>query len=75
MQRKTGVTVEGLTPSQASGDPPSDFDDDEIESELHKAFALEVDMPQVIWQMKLCRVINDSRGQLTAALNMASPLA
>ncbi|KAL0921675.1 hypothetical protein M5K25_008772 [Dendrobium thyrsiflorum] len=41
MQRKTGVTVEGLTPSQASGDPSSDPDGDEIESKLQKAFALE----------------------------------
>ncbi|KAL0914223.1 hypothetical protein M5K25_017736 [Dendrobium thyrsiflorum] len=43
VERKAGVIVEGLTPNQASGDPPSDFDGDEIESELHKAFALEVD--------------------------------
>ncbi|KAL0916469.1 hypothetical protein M5K25_013988 [Dendrobium thyrsiflorum] len=41
--QKNGVTVEGLTPSQASGDPSSDLDGDEIESELHMAFALEVD--------------------------------
>ncbi|KAL0916184.1 hypothetical protein M5K25_013675 [Dendrobium thyrsiflorum] len=43
MQRKTGVTVEGLTPSQASGDPSSDADGDEVESELQKVFALDVD--------------------------------
>ncbi|KAL0911055.1 hypothetical protein M5K25_019158 [Dendrobium thyrsiflorum] len=43
MQQKTGVTVEGLTPSKASGDPSSDFDGGEIESELQKTFALEVD--------------------------------
>ncbi|KAL0908524.1 hypothetical protein M5K25_023020 [Dendrobium thyrsiflorum] len=43
VQRKTGVVVEGLTPSQASGSSPSDSDGDEIESELQKAFALEVD--------------------------------
>ncbi|KAL0915634.1 hypothetical protein M5K25_016067 [Dendrobium thyrsiflorum] len=36
MQRKTGVTVEGLTPSQASSDPSSDADGDEVESELQK---------------------------------------
>ncbi|KAH0453410.1 hypothetical protein IEQ34_017734 [Dendrobium chrysotoxum] len=34
MQRKTGVEVEGLTPSQASDDFPPGSDGDEIESEL-----------------------------------------
>ncbi|KAH0452649.1 hypothetical protein IEQ34_019948 [Dendrobium chrysotoxum] len=34
VQQKTGVTVEGLTPSQASSDPTSDSDSDEIKSEL-----------------------------------------
>ncbi|KAH0448147.1 hypothetical protein IEQ34_021947 [Dendrobium chrysotoxum] len=43
VQRKAGVEVEGLTPSQASDDFPPDSDGDEIESELHKAFSLEVD--------------------------------
>ncbi|KAL0919983.1 hypothetical protein M5K25_009079 [Dendrobium thyrsiflorum] len=43
MQRKTGVTVEGLTPSQASGDSSSDADGDEVESELQKVFDLDVD--------------------------------
>ncbi|KAL0912707.1 hypothetical protein M5K25_018699 [Dendrobium thyrsiflorum] len=43
MQRKTGITVEGLTPSQASGDPSSDAEGDEVESELQKVFALDVD--------------------------------
>ncbi|KAH0458623.1 hypothetical protein IEQ34_011437 [Dendrobium chrysotoxum] len=43
MQRKIGVEVEGLTPSQASDDFPPGSDGDEIESELHKAFALEAD--------------------------------
>ncbi|KAL0903773.1 hypothetical protein M5K25_028176 [Dendrobium thyrsiflorum] len=43
VKRKTGVTVEGLTTSLTSGDPPSDFDGYEMESELHKAFSLEVD--------------------------------
>ncbi|KAH0467058.1 hypothetical protein IEQ34_004296 [Dendrobium chrysotoxum] len=43
MQRKTGVEVEGLTPSQASDDFPPGSDGDEIESELQKAFALEAD--------------------------------
>ncbi|KAH0455926.1 hypothetical protein IEQ34_015958 [Dendrobium chrysotoxum] len=42
-EQKTGVEVEGLTPSQASDDSPPDSDGDEIESELQKAFALEVD--------------------------------
>ncbi|KAH0463163.1 hypothetical protein IEQ34_007745 [Dendrobium chrysotoxum] len=41
--RKTGVEVEGLTPSQASDDFPPGSDGDEIESELQKAFALEAD--------------------------------
>ncbi|KAH0448828.1 hypothetical protein IEQ34_022628 [Dendrobium chrysotoxum] len=43
MHRKTGVEVEGLTPSQASDDFPPGSDGDEIESELQKAFALEAD--------------------------------
>ncbi|KAH0451251.1 hypothetical protein IEQ34_018550 [Dendrobium chrysotoxum] len=43
MQRKTGVEVEGLTPSQASDDFPPGSDGDEIESELKKSFALEAD--------------------------------
>ncbi|KAL0909376.1 hypothetical protein M5K25_020238 [Dendrobium thyrsiflorum] len=43
VHRKTGAAVEGLTPSQASGDSPSDSDGDEIESELQKAFDLEDD--------------------------------
>ncbi|KAH0467006.1 hypothetical protein IEQ34_004244 [Dendrobium chrysotoxum] len=34
VQRKIGVKVEGLTPSQASDDSPPDSDGDEIESEL-----------------------------------------
>ncbi|KAH0469626.1 hypothetical protein IEQ34_001184 [Dendrobium chrysotoxum] len=34
VQRKTGVEVEGLTPSQASDDFPPDSDGDEIETEL-----------------------------------------
>ncbi|KAL0919472.1 hypothetical protein M5K25_011567 [Dendrobium thyrsiflorum] len=43
VHRKTGAAVEGLTPSQASGDSPSDSDGDEIESELQKAFDLDGD--------------------------------
>ncbi|KAL0924039.1 hypothetical protein M5K25_004841 [Dendrobium thyrsiflorum] len=43
MQRKTGITVEGLTPSQASGDLSSDADGDKVESELQKVFDLDVD--------------------------------
>ncbi|KAH0471011.1 hypothetical protein IEQ34_000734 [Dendrobium chrysotoxum] len=43
VQRKAGVEVEGLTPSQTSDDFPPNFDGDEVESELQKAFALEVD--------------------------------
>ncbi|KAL0905381.1 hypothetical protein M5K25_023796 [Dendrobium thyrsiflorum] len=40
LHRKTGAEVEGLTPSQASGDSPSNLDGDEIKSELQKAFHL-----------------------------------
>ncbi|KAH0465379.1 hypothetical protein IEQ34_005482 [Dendrobium chrysotoxum] len=43
IQRKTGVQVEGVTPSQASDDFPSGSDGDEIESELQKAFNLDMD--------------------------------
>ncbi|KAH0456825.1 hypothetical protein IEQ34_014732 [Dendrobium chrysotoxum] len=43
MQRKIGVQVEGVTPSQASDDFPSGSDGDEIESELQKVFDLDVD--------------------------------
>ncbi|KAH0450563.1 hypothetical protein IEQ34_021255 [Dendrobium chrysotoxum] len=43
VQRKTGAEIDGLTPSQASGDPSSDSGGEEIESELHKAFSLEED--------------------------------
>ncbi|KAH0467285.1 hypothetical protein IEQ34_004523 [Dendrobium chrysotoxum] len=43
MQRKIGVQVEGVTPSQASDDFPSGSDGDEIESKLQKAFDLDVD--------------------------------
>ncbi|KAH0455761.1 hypothetical protein IEQ34_015793 [Dendrobium chrysotoxum] len=38
VQRKTGADIDGLTPSQASGDPSSDSCGEEIESELQKAF-------------------------------------
>ncbi|KAH0448857.1 hypothetical protein IEQ34_022657 [Dendrobium chrysotoxum] len=41
VHRKTGAEIEGLRPSQASGDSSSDFDGDEVESELKKAFFLE----------------------------------
>ncbi|KAH0470432.1 hypothetical protein IEQ34_000155 [Dendrobium chrysotoxum] len=34
VQRKTGAEIDGLTPSQASGDPSSDSGGEEIESEL-----------------------------------------
>ncbi|KAH0468383.1 hypothetical protein IEQ34_003416 [Dendrobium chrysotoxum] len=43
VQQKAGVEVEGLTLSQASDDFPPDSDGNEIESELQKACALEVD--------------------------------
>ncbi|KAH0466615.1 hypothetical protein IEQ34_003853 [Dendrobium chrysotoxum] len=41
VQRKTGADIDGLTPSQASGDPSSNSGGEEIESELQKAFSLE----------------------------------
>ncbi|KAH0467101.1 hypothetical protein IEQ34_004339 [Dendrobium chrysotoxum] len=40
---KTGAEIEGLTPSQASGDTFSDSGGEELESELQQAFALEED--------------------------------
>ncbi|PKU66044.1 hypothetical protein MA16_Dca009120 [Dendrobium catenatum] len=43
MQRKTGVQVEEVTPSQASEDFPSDPDGDEVESVLRKVLDLGVD--------------------------------
>ncbi|KAH0465699.1 hypothetical protein IEQ34_005802 [Dendrobium chrysotoxum] len=36
---KTGVTIEGLSPSQASEDPSADLDDDDVESELRKVLS------------------------------------
>ncbi|KAH0463948.1 hypothetical protein IEQ34_006734 [Dendrobium chrysotoxum] len=41
VQRNTGAEIEGLTPSQASGDLPSDSCGEELESELQHAFSLE----------------------------------
>ncbi|KAH0451806.1 hypothetical protein IEQ34_019105 [Dendrobium chrysotoxum] len=41
VQRKTGAEIEGLTPSQAYGDPSSDSGGEELESELQYAFSLE----------------------------------
>ncbi|KAL0928718.1 hypothetical protein M5K25_000633 [Dendrobium thyrsiflorum] len=43
VHRKTRAEVEGLTPSQASGDSTSDSDGNEIESKLQKSFDLEDD--------------------------------
>ncbi|KAL0915305.1 hypothetical protein M5K25_015712 [Dendrobium thyrsiflorum] len=43
VHRKTGANIQGLSPSQASGDPPSDSGGEEVESELQKIFALEED--------------------------------
>ncbi|KAH0433405.1 hypothetical protein IEQ34_027025 [Dendrobium chrysotoxum] len=43
VHHKTGVKIEGLTPSQASGDASSDSGGEELESELQRAFALEED--------------------------------
>ncbi|KAH0465470.1 hypothetical protein IEQ34_005573 [Dendrobium chrysotoxum] len=43
VHRKTGVEIEGLTLSQASGDASSDSGGEELESELQQAFALEED--------------------------------
>ncbi|KAL0924970.1 hypothetical protein M5K25_005831 [Dendrobium thyrsiflorum] len=41
VHRKTGADIKGLSPSQAYGDPSSDSDGKEIESELQKVFSLE----------------------------------
>ncbi|KAH0453516.1 hypothetical protein IEQ34_017840 [Dendrobium chrysotoxum] len=43
VHRKTGAEIEGLTPSQASGDASSDSGGEELESELQQAFTLEED--------------------------------
>ncbi|KAL0905741.1 hypothetical protein M5K25_024179 [Dendrobium thyrsiflorum] len=43
VHRKTGANIQGLSLSQASGDPPSDSGGEEVESELQKIFALEED--------------------------------
>ncbi|KAH0448532.1 hypothetical protein IEQ34_022332 [Dendrobium chrysotoxum] len=47
VHRKTGAKIEGLTPSQASGDASSDSGGEELESELQRAFALEEDEDDV----------------------------
>ncbi|KAH0460704.1 hypothetical protein IEQ34_011367 [Dendrobium chrysotoxum] len=47
VHRKTGAEIEGLTPSQASGDASSDSGGQELESELQRAFALEEDEDDV----------------------------
>ncbi|KAH0451200.1 hypothetical protein IEQ34_018499 [Dendrobium chrysotoxum] len=41
VQHKTGAEIEGLTHSQASGDPSSDYGGEELESDLQQAFSLE----------------------------------
>ncbi|KAH0455940.1 hypothetical protein IEQ34_015972 [Dendrobium chrysotoxum] len=43
VHRKTTTEIEGLTPSQDSGDPSSDSGGEELESELQQAFFLEED--------------------------------
>ncbi|KAH0466442.1 hypothetical protein IEQ34_003680 [Dendrobium chrysotoxum] len=58
MQWKTGVQVEGVTPSHASDDFPSDSDGYEIESELQKVFDLDMDNEtniSYIFQLKFDR--------------------
>ncbi|KAH0466697.1 hypothetical protein IEQ34_003935 [Dendrobium chrysotoxum] len=47
VHRKTGAEIEGLTPSQASGDASSDSGGEELESKLQRAFALEEDEDDV----------------------------
>ncbi|KAH0434220.1 hypothetical protein IEQ34_026876 [Dendrobium chrysotoxum] len=47
VHRKTGAEIEGLTPSQTSGDASSDSGSEELESELQRAFALEEDEDDV----------------------------
>ncbi|KAH0464378.1 hypothetical protein IEQ34_007164 [Dendrobium chrysotoxum] len=49
VQRKTGAYIDGLTPSQASGDPSSDFGGEEIESEFPLA-------PELLEIFKACGV-------------------
>ncbi|KAH0459577.1 hypothetical protein IEQ34_012391 [Dendrobium chrysotoxum] len=44
---KNGAEIEGLTPSQASGDASSNSGGEELESELQRAFALEEDEDDV----------------------------
>ncbi|KAH0456954.1 hypothetical protein IEQ34_014861 [Dendrobium chrysotoxum] len=44
---KTGAEIEGLTPSQASGDASSDCGGEKLESELQRTFALEEDEDDV----------------------------
>ncbi|KAH0459339.1 hypothetical protein IEQ34_012153 [Dendrobium chrysotoxum] len=39
LQRKAGITIEGLSPSHASEDPSPDLDDDDVESELRKVLS------------------------------------
>ncbi|KAH0468093.1 hypothetical protein IEQ34_003126 [Dendrobium chrysotoxum] len=47
VHRKIGAEIEGLTPSQASGNASSDSGGEELESELQRAFALEEDEDDV----------------------------
>ncbi|KAH0470175.1 hypothetical protein IEQ34_001733 [Dendrobium chrysotoxum] len=47
VHHKTRAEIEGLTPSQASGDASSDSGGEELESELQRAFALEEDEDDV----------------------------
>ncbi|KAH0453699.1 hypothetical protein IEQ34_018023 [Dendrobium chrysotoxum] len=47
VHRKTEAEIEGLTPSQASGDASSDSGGEELESELQRVFALEEDEDDV----------------------------
>ncbi|KAH0457297.1 hypothetical protein IEQ34_012612 [Dendrobium chrysotoxum] len=47
VHRKTGAEIEGLTPSQASGDASSDSGGKKLESELQRAFTLEEDEDDV----------------------------
>ncbi|KAI0529014.1 hypothetical protein KFK09_001559 [Dendrobium nobile] len=42
-QHKNEGEIEGLTPSQASGDPSPNFDGEELESEMQQIFALKED--------------------------------
>ncbi|KAH0458426.1 hypothetical protein IEQ34_013741 [Dendrobium chrysotoxum] len=46
--RKAGVTIEGLSPSQASEDSSPDLDDEDVESELRKDFSSDDEKVEIV---------------------------